>query len=65
MEECFLTSDKIQDKRELCKLACQETNQSHTCKPTSEISIMNVKQAIDLRPGAPCDNFKVNNRKFT
>jgi hypothetical protein len=35
MEECFLTSEKIKDKRKLCELACQLRGRPETCSSTS------------------------------
>lgn len=62
MTECFLTSQLIQniDKRKLCELACQEGNDTNSCRSTSEFgeSVGLPKEGISLRPGSPCDNFQ-------
>lgn len=62
MTECFLSSTLIPniDKRKLCELACQNGNDSKTCRSTSEFAQkFNLpKGGISLRPGAPCDNFQ-------
>lgn len=62
MTECFLTSQIIQniDKRKLCELACQNGNDSSTCRSTSEFGLQVglPVEGISLRPGSPCDNFQ-------
>lgn len=62
MTECFLTSQLIEniDKRKLCELACQEGNDTSSCRSTSEFgeSVGLPKEGISLRPGSPCDNFQ-------
>ncbi|KAK7080906.1 Disintegrin and metalloproteinase domain-containing protein 10, partial [Halocaridina rubra] len=57
MTECFLTSDRIQDKKKLCEIACQKGNDTSTCKSTSELSDV-FKEPVFMRPGAPCNNFQ-------
>ena len=64
MKECFLTSNVIDDKRKLCELACQIGNDNTTCKGTSELSsITKLPIGISLRPGSPCDNYQVDNKR--
>ncbi|XP_067621721.1 disintegrin and metalloproteinase domain-containing protein 10 isoform X2 [Eurosta solidaginis] len=62
MTECFLTSQAIPhvDKRRLCELACQNGNDSGTCRSTSEFAHQFGLPVggINLRPGSPCDNFQ-------
>ncbi|XP_055684037.1 disintegrin and metalloproteinase domain-containing protein 10 isoform X2 [Lutzomyia longipalpis] len=62
MTECFLTSSIIPniDKRKLCELACQNGNDTTTCRSTSEFAHLIGLPAggINLRPGSPCDNFQ-------
>lgn len=62
MSECFLTSQIIEniDKRKLCELACQNGNDSYTCRSTSEfgLEVGLPAEGISLRPGSPCDNFQ-------
>uniref|UniRef100_A0A1L8E3C5 ADAM10 endopeptidase n=1 Tax=Nyssomyia neivai TaxID=330878 RepID=A0A1L8E3C5_9DIPT len=62
MTECFLTSSIIPniDKRKLCELACQNGNDTTTCRSTSEFAhlIGLPTGGINLRPGSPCDNFQ-------
>lgn len=62
MSECFLTSQLIQniDKRKLCELACQNGNDTSTCRSTSEfgLEVGLPEEGISLRPGSPCDNFQ-------
>uniref|UniRef100_A0A336M3J2 ADAM10 endopeptidase n=1 Tax=Culicoides sonorensis TaxID=179676 RepID=A0A336M3J2_CULSO len=62
MTECFLTSQIIPhiDKRKLCELACQNGNDTNTCRSTSEFaSLYGLPHGgISLRPGSPCDNFQ-------
>ncbi|GAB0098444.1 disintegrin and metalloproteinase domain-containing protein 10 [Sergentomyia squamirostris] len=62
MTECFLTSSIIPniDKRKLCELACQNGNDTNTCRSTSEFAhLYGLPQGgINLRPGSPCDNFQ-------
>ena len=57
MNECFLTSDKITDKKKLCEIACQIGNDSSTCQSTSELSNV-FESPVFMRPGAPCNNFQ-------
>lgn len=62
MSECFLTSQIIPniDKRKLCELACQNGNDTGTCRSTSEFGLQVglPEEGISLRPGSPCDNFQ-------
>ncbi|XP_055600262.1 disintegrin and metalloproteinase domain-containing protein 10 isoform X2 [Uranotaenia lowii] len=62
MAECFLTSNIIPniDKRKLCELACQNGNDTSTCRSTSEFAHLYglPDGGISLRPGSPCDNFQ-------
>jgi disintegrin and metalloproteinase domain-containing protein 10 len=64
LESCFLTSDVVQDKRELCELACRRpgTSTNHTCTSTTELVAMglirDLEEGLSLRPGSPCDNFQ-------
>ncbi|XP_059616413.1 disintegrin and metalloproteinase domain-containing protein 10 isoform X2 [Phlebotomus argentipes] len=62
MTECFLTSSIIPniDKRKLCELACQNGNDTSTCRSTSEFAHLFglPTGGINLRPGSPCDNFQ-------
>ncbi|XP_037032344.1 disintegrin and metalloproteinase domain-containing protein 10 isoform X2 [Bradysia coprophila] len=62
MTECFLTSQIIPNinKRKLCELACQDGNNSNTCRSTSEFGLQVglPEEGISLRPGSPCDNFQ-------
>ncbi|XP_036343377.1 disintegrin and metalloproteinase domain-containing protein 10 homolog [Rhagoletis pomonella] len=62
MTECFLTSQAVPqvDKRRLCELACQNGNDSGTCRSTSEFAhrVGLPEGGINLRPGSPCDNFQ-------
>ncbi|XP_063702279.1 disintegrin and metalloproteinase domain-containing protein 10 isoform X2 [Culicoides brevitarsis] len=62
MTECFLTSQIIPhiDKRKLCELACQNGNETSTCRSTSEFAHLYglPHGGISLRPGSPCDNFQ-------
>lgn len=64
MTECFLTSHIIPhiDKRKLCELACQNGNDTNTCRSTSEFAHLYGLPVggISLRPGSPCDNFQVS-----
>ncbi|CAG0883895.1 unnamed protein product [Darwinula stevensoni] len=62
LQECFLTSDVIQDKHKLCELACQEQDRPHTCVSTS-VLVANGSRAhnysvIHLMPGSACDNYQ-------
>ena len=66
LASCFLTSAMVDDKRELCELACQGPN--GTCMSTKSlmsVGLINEEllgQGLDglsLRPGSPCDNFQV------
>lgn len=59
MKECFLTSDRVHDKKRLCEIACQIGNDSSTCKSTSELKEIFGGSAVFMRPGAPCNNFQV------
>lgn len=56
--ECFLTSDRVKDKKKLCEIACQEGNDTSTCKSTSELKHI-FGEPVFMRPGAPCNNFQV------
>lgn len=62
MTECFLTSQIIPNinKRKLCELACQDGNNSNSCRSTSEFGLQVglPEEGISLRPGSPCDNFQ-------
>lgn len=62
MTECFLTSTIVPqiDKRQLCQLACQDGNNTNTCRSTSEFAHLYglPTGGISLRPGSPCDNFQ-------
>lgn len=62
MSECFLTSQQQPhvDKRKLCELACQNGNDTTTCRSTSEFAhLFGLPDGgISLRPGSPCDNFQ-------
>lgn len=57
MTECFLTSDRVQDKKKLCEIACQIGNDTSSCKSTSELSHV-FGEPVFMRPGAPCNNFQ-------
>ena len=63
---CFLTSDSVTDKRQLCELACQKSGFNQTCMSTSELVskgfIRDLTEGLSLRPGSPCDNFQVHKR---
>ncbi|ALC39521.1 kuz [Drosophila busckii] len=62
MTKCFLTSNTLPhvDKRKLCELACQDGNDTSTCRSTSEFAAKyNIAPGgISLQPGSPCDNFQ-------
>ncbi|XP_023032359.1 uncharacterized protein LOC6644248 isoform X3 [Drosophila willistoni] len=62
MTKCFLTSNTLPhvDKRKLCELACQDGNDTSTCRSTSEFAAeYNIQPGgISLQPGSPCDNFQ-------
>ncbi|XP_034475138.1 LOW QUALITY PROTEIN: disintegrin and metalloproteinase domain-containing protein 10 [Drosophila innubila] len=62
MTKCFLTSSTLPhvSKRKLCELACQDGNDTATCRSTSEFAAeYNIQQGgISLQPGSPCDNFQ-------
>lgn len=62
MTKCFLTSATLPhvDKRKLCELACQDGNDTGTCRSTSEFAAeYNIQPGgISLQPGSPCDNFQ-------
>ena len=64
MTECFLTSNIIPniDKRKLCELACQNGNDTNSCRSTSEFAREYglPDGGYSLRPGSPCDNFQVS-----
>lgn len=57
LNECFLTSDLVQDKKKLCEIACQIGNDTTSCKSTSELS-SSFPDPVFMRPGAPCNNFQ-------
>ncbi|CAL4126207.1 unnamed protein product, partial [Meganyctiphanes norvegica] len=57
LNECFLTSDIVQDKKKLCEIACQYGNDTTSCKSTSELSAF-FPIPVFMRPGAPCNNFQ-------
>ena len=54
MQECFLTSDSVQDKKKLCEIACQVGGK---CRSTSELRHV-FEKPVFMRPGAPCNNFQ-------
>ncbi|XP_059091577.1 disintegrin and metalloproteinase domain-containing protein 10-like isoform X2 [Tigriopus californicus] len=65
LESCFLTSDIVQSKRELCELACRKPGASNnTCMSTTDllgsgfIRPDDLTEGLTLRPGSPCDNFQ-------
>lgn len=58
MKECFLTSDRVHDKKKLCEIACQIGNDSSSCKSTSELKDVFGGGPVFMRPGAPCNNFQ-------
>ncbi|XP_064554342.1 disintegrin and metalloproteinase domain-containing protein 10 isoform X1 [Drosophila montana] len=62
MTKCFLTSSMVPhvDKRKLCELACQDGNDTASCRSTSEFAAeYNIQPGgISLQPGSPCDNFQ-------
>ncbi|XP_034098898.2 LOW QUALITY PROTEIN: disintegrin and metalloproteinase domain-containing protein 10 [Drosophila albomicans] len=62
MTKCFLTSSTLPhvNKRKLCELACQDGNDTATCRSTSEFAAeYNIQRGgISLQPGSPCDNFQ-------
>ncbi len=70
-ESCFLTSDLVQDKRELCELACLHpgSGPNATCTSTRELVakgiITDLSEGLNLRPGSPCDNFQASVIKLT
>jgi len=59
---CFLTSDTVSNKRQLCELACQNPGKNNTCMSTAELAKsgrLNISsEGLSLRPGSPCDNFQ-------
>lgn len=60
---CFLTSDVVTDKRQLCELACQRPGKNNTCMSTAELVSKGLLKGLEagglsLRPGSPCDNFQ-------
>jgi len=61
LESCFLTSDVVSDKRQLCELACRKPN-NDTCMSTRDLVeqklIQDLEEGLSLRPGSPCDNFQ-------
>jgi len=61
LESCFLTSDSVKDKRQLCELACRKPN-NNTCMSTRDLVeqklILDLEEGLSLRPGSPCDNFQ-------
>ncbi|XP_040583096.1 disintegrin and metalloproteinase domain-containing protein 10 isoform X2 [Lepeophtheirus salmonis] len=66
LASCFLTSEFVADKRQLCELACQvpngHGNKSQTCMSTTELVkagyIPKLQHGLSLRPGSPCDNYR-------
>lgn len=62
LASCFLSSDLVSDKRQLCELACQRPGNNHTCMATSELVkaglMPGLVAGLSLRPGSPCDNFQ-------
>ncbi|CAG0921849.1 unnamed protein product [Notodromas monacha] len=48
LQECFLTSSKVQDKRKLCELACQLKGRPETCTSTSRLYAAIAGRDIDL-----------------
>ncbi|MCL4156096.1 UNVERIFIED_CONTAM: hypothetical protein GTU68_035674, partial [Idotea baltica] len=57
MQECFLTSDVVQNKKKLCEIACQSKGNPGSCKSTSELH-RSFNSTVFMRPGAPCNNFQ-------
>lgn len=61
---CFLTSDTVTNKRQLCELACQDPGKNNTCMSTADLVRSgrlrgNISsEGLSLRPGSPCDNFQ-------
>jgi len=59
---CFLTSEKVTDKRQLCELACKKPGLNSTCVSTRDLVaeglISGLNEGLSLRPGSPCDNFQ-------
>lgn len=62
---CFLTSDTVTNKRDLCNLACQDPGKNNTCMSTLELARTSDRlrgkipeEGLNLRPGSPCDNFQ-------
>jgi len=61
---CFLTSDTVTNKRQLCELACQDPGKNNTCMSTADLvreGRLKGKlsaEGLSLRPGSPCDNFQ-------
>ncbi len=59
---CFLTSETVADKRQLCELACQRPGINSTCMSTQQLVenglLHGLSQGLSLRPGSPCDNFQ-------
>eukprot|EP00095_Tigriopus_kingsejongensis_P005881 maker-scaffold38_size502422-snap-gene-4.24 protein:Tk05881 transcript:maker-scaffold38_size502422-snap-gene-4.24-mRNA-1 annotation:"disintegrin and metalloproteinase domain-containing protein 10 isoform x3" len=64
LESCFLTSDIVSSKRELCELSCRRPGVNNTCMSTSDllgqglIRTSDLEEGLSLRPGSPCDNFQ-------
>lgn len=57
MEECFLTAKTGAKPEDMCEVACQQPDQPHTCRRTSEIAEMKHMSGLKLRPGSPCNEF--------
>ena len=67
---CFLTSDTVTNKRQLCELACQDPGKNNTCMSTADLyrtgRLKNISSdGLSLRPGSPCDNFQGKQKKNT
>ena len=65
---CFLTSDTVTNKRQLCELACQDPGKNNTCMSTADLyrtgRLKNISSdGLSLRPGSPCDNFQGKQEK--
>jgi len=66
LESCFLTSETISDKRQLCELACRQKDaKNSTCMSTTELVAQGLvapgsglTSGLSLRPGSPCDNYQ-------
>lgn len=56
-EECSLRHEEYPDTSTLCNLAC--FNKEGTCVSILELGVSNLPSALKLRPGTPCDDFRV------